>query len=262
MKSSNDQQLYDRARFPVPRRFWFGIGLAAALTVVSPDIDLAVSGLFFRDGEFFLRHHPLVLAIYHFAPWIVVPFAVGALIAYVVLRVAGRVTWCSLPRRACLFLALVMVLGPGLVVNGVFKDHFGRARPVEILQFGGDRTFSPPLLPADQCRKNCSFSCGHATLGFYFTALSLVLSGRPAAVAFWLAFASGWLIGLARIAQGGHFVSDVLFSCIFINITAWILHDLMFAGGRGVRELNPMRIWSDPTPPALKVEQAHRGGRG
>ncbi|OQX09985.1 MAG: hypothetical protein BWK76_21430, partial [Desulfobulbaceae bacterium A2] len=147
------------------------------MTIAFPGIDLAISSLFFRNGEFYLRHHPLVLAVYHYAPWVSVPFAVGTLVTYLVLLATRQLTCFSWPRRVYLFLALTMVVGPGLVVNGVFKDHFGRARPAEIQEFCGDKTFTPALLPADQCRKNCSFSCGHATLGFYFTALSLLLPG-------------------------------------------------------------------------------------
>ncbi|OQX13449.1 MAG: hypothetical protein BWK76_16215 [Desulfobulbaceae bacterium A2] len=203
--------------------------MLAALIIAFPGIDLAVSGVFFRNGEFFLRQHPLVMAVYQFAPWLSVPLAAAALIIHLVLWTTRRMTCCSWSRRVYFFLALTMAVGPGLVVNGVFKDHFGRARPAEIQEFCGDKTFTPALLPADQCRKNCSFSCGHATLGFYFVALSLVLPGRSGIAAFWLAWAAGWLIGLARIAQGRHYVSDVLFSFIFVSMTARILHGIMFA---------------------------------
>lgn len=232
----------------MPRGFWYAIGMLAALSIAFPGIDLAVSGVFFRNGEFFLRQHPLVLAVYQLAPWLSVPFAAAALIIHLVLWTTRRMTCFTWPRRVYLFLALTMAFGPGLVVNGVFKDHFGRARPVEIQEFCGDKTFTPALFPADQCRKNCSFSCGHATLGFYFVALSLVLPGRSGIAAFWLAFAAGWLIGLVRIAQGGHFVSDVLFSFIFVGMTARILHDVMF-----VREKEPVAIVPEAPAQALPI---------
>ena len=35
------------------------------------------------------------------------------------------------------------IMGPGILVNSVFKDHWGRARPVTVEQFGGDLVFSP-----------------------------------------------------------------------------------------------------------------------
>ena len=40
-------------------------------------------------------------------------------------------------RRPALFLVLVAALGPGLLINVVFKDHYGRPRPREVQELGG-----------------------------------------------------------------------------------------------------------------------------
>ena len=53
--------------------------------------------------------------------------------------------------------------GPGLVVNGVLKAFWGRARPSQILEFGGAAQFTPPVQIADQCARNCSFVSGEAS---------------------------------------------------------------------------------------------------
>ncbi len=128
-------------------------------------------------------------------------------------------------RPAALFLALSMLLGPGLMVNYVFKDHWGRARPAQIEEFGGNAHFTPPWVISNQCDKNCSFVCGHCSVGFALLAIAFV-SRRPRV---WLfgAIATGATLGLMRIGQGGHFLSDVLFSFFVVFFTIWGLHHFL-----------------------------------
>jgi lipid A 4'-phosphatase len=65
-------------------------------------------------------------------------------------------------------------------------------------------------------------------VGFYFVSLALVLSGGVSKAVFAFSVCYGALIGFARVAQGGHFFSDVVFSFIFVYLTAKILFYLMF----------------------------------
>jgi membrane-associated PAP2 superfamily phosphatase len=123
-------------------------------------------------------------------------------------------------------LSLVMVLGTGVVVNAILKDNWGRPRPVDTQTFGGAGTFEPALLPSNQCDSNCSFVSGHAATGF--TLLALGLLGAPATRRRWLLWglAAGLTTGALRIAQGGHFLSDVLFSGLVI----WLCGATLRAG--------------------------------
>jgi len=107
-------------------------------------------------------------------------------------------------------------LGTGVVVNAILKENWGRPRPVDIQTFGGAGTFEPALHPSNQCNSNCSFVSGHAATGF--TLLALGLLGAPATRRRWLLWglAAGLSTGALRIAQGGHFLSDVLFSGLVI----------------------------------------------
>jgi membrane-associated phospholipid phosphatase len=116
-------------------------------------------------------------------------------------------------------------LGPGLVVNTVLKDHWGRARPLQIEQFGGSRAFTPAPLPAAQCARNCSFPSGHAALGFSLLAFALLLPpGAARRLATAAALGVGVLVGLARIAQGAHFLSDVVYAGLVVYGTTAALH--------------------------------------
>jgi lipid A 4'-phosphatase len=199
------------------------------LLVALPQIDLAVSGFFYTPEQgFYLRPLLIVRFLYSLVWWI----SAGVLVATLGYLIASWTIYRNREtvvrgRRTALYLLLVMLIGPGLLVNGVFKDHWGRARPSQIVEFGGDKQFTPAAIPANQCPKNCSFVSGHASVGFYFLALAFVLPRRRA---LWLVLgtAFGLGIGLVRIVQGGHFFSDVVFAGIIVYLTALVLHALLF----------------------------------
>jgi len=204
----------------------------AAVLVAFPALDLAVSGAFYDPAQgFWLKTHPLARFIYDLVPWIS-----RAVLASLILFLLGgwvfyrRHAAFTRRRRAALFLLLVALIGPLLLVNGVFKEHWGRARPSQVVEFGGTKQFTRAAVPTDQCARNCSFVSGHASVGFYFLALAFVWPRRRM---LWLALGTGagLLIGLVRIVQGGHFLSDVLFAGIVVYLTARGLAALMHPAG-------------------------------
>ena len=201
-----------------------GISICILLALF-PKIDLYVSGLFFENGRFFLKHLFIVQLIYHLAIYLVALFGIGVLCLLIV-EILLKKEWIK--KRVLIYLILVLAVGPGLIVNELFKNHFGRARPSQIEQFGGTKKFTPALLPAHQCPKNCSFSSGHAAAAFYFLALvPLVRPNRRKLVAT-LVIIWGTVVGLVRIVQGGHFLSDVVCSAVIIYIVSLFFYYLMF----------------------------------
>ena len=125
--------------------------------------------------------------------------------------------------RACTLL-LALALGPGLVVNVVFKDHWGRARPAQIAAFGGTQRFTPPFVPSDQCATNCSFPAGDPAMGFVLVAAAFLARPRRRRAAAAGALGLGAVLGIVRMAQGGHFFSDVLASGFLVFATSWALY--------------------------------------
>jgi len=115
---------------------------------------------------------------------------------------------------------LVVVLGIGLLVHTVLKDGMGRPRPRDVQAFAGPTAFVPVFVPSQFCQTNCSFVSGHSAVGFAL--MSLGMFGIRRRRQFWLCtgLVAGGLIGLVRIAQGGHFLSDIVFSLIAI----WSTH--------------------------------------
>jgi len=194
--------------------------VALALLELVPAIDLDVAGWFYRPGVGF----PLApLPLFRFAMAALPIAAIGGTV------VAGLLAAASVPRRRSLgvtprqavFLALSLALGPGVLVNAVLKDHWGRARPHQILEFGGAAHFTPVLDLADQCDRNCSFPSGHGALGFWLIAFAILVPDRWKLAASILAMIIGILVGIMRIAQGAHFLSDVVAAAVlvfFVNI--------------------------------------------
>lgn len=204
--------------------FLAAFAACALLFLAAPGVDLAVAGYFWAPGRGFPGGEWPPFRLAH--DWL--PALTGAIS---VLLVAASLWWAwkrrpllGLDRRRIAFLLLTLIVGPGLAVNTLLKDHWGRARPGQIQEFGGAKRFDPPLLPSDQCERNCSFVAGDPALGFWFLAPAMLLAGRKRRLAIAGALALGSFLGLARIAQGGHFLSDVVFCGFAVGAVVLILH--------------------------------------
>lgn len=139
------------------------------------------------------------------------------------------------------FLLLALALGPGLLINAVMKEVSGRARPVQIAQFGGPQRFTPAFTLAHECDRNCSFVSGHVAAATMPVAGYYVAATRRRR-RLWLAtgLALGALVGLARLLVGAHFLSDVVIAMLL----TWLVCALLAAallrvrtGGRSRKEV-------------------------
>jgi lipid A 4'-phosphatase len=129
--------------------------LAATAFLAAPEIDLISSRAFQAGGGAFagqslgwvnlLRN--IFVGLFFFS----VAAALGGL---VMTRGQSR-GWLRLSGPQWMFLVICLAVGPGIVANVVLKDHWGRARPKQVLEFGGAKAFTPPLIPTDQCAPSC-----------------------------------------------------------------------------------------------------------
>jgi len=199
----------------------FTVAVGATVVFSATGLDIAAARRFYAPDPadpWPVAGRPLWLALYHSTPWIT-----GSLVgAGAALLLAGLVR-ASLARLRLygLFVLLCVIVGPGLIINAALKDHWGRPRPREIAQFGGKMTYSQPLLPAGGHGK--SFPCGHCSVGYlYAIGWWIWRRRRPLWAASSLAFglAAGTLLGLGRMAAGGHFLSDAVWSCVIALGTA------------------------------------------
>ena len=209
-------------------RFLIFAFVAALLFIIFPGIDLYFTSLFYEGGEFYLKDNLLAMLVYDYGPSVAGVFVLAVLLVYVYMLVKKKVDLFGIKKGCYLFLLLAMLVGPLITVNLIMKEVSGRARPRNVVQFGGERQFTPAFIISDQCSNNCSFVSGHASAGFYFVALSLIFKGRRRRIIFWSSVAAGGFIGLVRVVQGGHFFSDVVFSFVFVYLASLLLHYFMF----------------------------------
>jgi lipid A 4'-phosphatase len=146
------------------------------------------------------------------------------------LLVLGFIAWLMatfLPklgawRLPLAFFVVAGILGPGAVVNLVFKDHWQRARPYQVQDFGGAQQFTRAGVITDQCDNNCSFVSGHVACGAFLISLGLVHRRRRNA---WCAAGviAGLTIGFARMSAVDHWLSDVLWAFPITLATSWLV---------------------------------------
>ena len=207
---------------------WIGLALALALAWIFtawPQLDLWASGQFHdANGDFIGDHYAFVRFLYHGIPWSGKLYALAGVAVIVVSRWRPHPIGVRWSRRL-VALAWVSILGSGLVVNAGLKEYWGRARPVQVTQFGGTRHFSPALTPTDQCAHNCSFVSGHATSGYILMAVGLMGSVATRRRWLWIGLAWGAVVSLARIAEGGHFLSDTLFAGLAVWASGWLIRE-------------------------------------
>ncbi|WP_157729889.1 phosphatase PAP2 family protein [Bacterioplanes sanyensis] len=196
--------------------------VCAALAVVFvawPQLDLIVSQWFYDASlpGWPLSNHPINESIYwvfRYLPHVLIPIM---LLVIGLSFVRGGVS--PEHRKPWLFLFLVLLIGPGLLVHSVFKEGFQRERPRAVEQFGGKDTFTPAFV-VNEAGNGKSFISGHAAMAFYFMALAWVFRRRS-----WLywGLALGVVMSAVRIMQGGHFLSDTVFSGFAVFFTCQLL---------------------------------------
>jgi lipid A 4'-phosphatase len=198
------------------------------------EADLMICHWFYGEGHeaWIFADWSVCIFLYYFGPMPGLAMGLGGLLVAMLSRWHGLLRpWAN----SGLFLCLLLALGPGVLVNGVFKPNWYRPRPKQVSDFGGKQAFVYVWDIAPQTASR-SFPSGHASMGFYLMAPAFLLyRRRPQLALFFLALGTtaGLSIGVARLAQGGHFPSDILWSGGMVYAAGLIL--------RGVFQL--VRQW-------------------
>jgi lipid A 4'-phosphatase len=206
------------------------VGLAVGLVFgLWPALDLAVSGLFYDEAQrnWPWTRDPVLMAIRDFNAFTTRAIIAAAIIAFV-FAVAGGRSFTFMSARVTALLLATLIAAPGLVANAVLKSHWGRPRPIEVSAFGGSLEFVPWFSPFGGCDSNCSFVSGEAASAFSLLAIAIILPQRYRAAAVAAAIVYGLVVGLMRVAMGGHFLSDILFAGVFTALAIWVLHGAIF----------------------------------
>jgi len=199
---------------------------AGALLVAFPEIDLWIGRATYTPGMGFIGWQ---------LGWLG-PIRTGFIVFYVSCLVGSILCWLATRKgqrrffsvKQWFFIFVCLVVGPGLLANVGFKDQWGRARPKHIIAFGGNKQFTPALLPTNQCKRNCSFVSGEASSVFapFFAAAAMAPQWGAALIV--AGTVAGLGAGLVRILQGAHFLSDVVYAGLFMGLMVLALQRLMF----------------------------------
>ncbi len=193
--------------------------LAAALlfAMETTAIDAAISGWFFdpATASFPLRYNALFELITHqWAKYVVVLIACAVIAAWLMSFVLPALIGY---RRVLLFLSLALTLAPATV--STLKAVSPRSCPYDLVEYGGHapRLGLLEAAPPGESPGHC-FPSGHASAGFclfafYFAGRALG-SRRLMRAGLWGGLAAGTFFGLARVAQGAHFLSHNLWSAL------------------------------------------------
>ena len=214
-----------------PPKHPYGVALAllagfwavTALILARWDPDPALARIFFVPG-YGWRYADTVWAegLRRFGTW------PGMMLAAAALWILTKPRFGANLRRCALVVLLTAIIGPGLLVNVAFKDHWGRPRPRQTAAFGGlweYRPFYEHGVPG----RGKSFPSGHAAMGFLLLAplACRPLSRKKVLVLTVTGLAYGGAVSAARMAQGAHFGTDCLGSLAFVTLTAFSLAALI-----------------------------------
>lgn len=208
------------------------LAAVSALFIAFPQIDTGLAGLFHDPSGFPASRLGVLLGLRRFGEQ-----TIGLVLIVLLASLIAKIVWpyraMAIRPRSTLFLLAGLALGPGLVVNGLFKNFSGRPRPIQVELFGGNEMFVRAWQFGGQCVQNCSFISGEASTAIWLMSLVLLAprSWRPAlAVPLALIVLA---LSINRMAFGGHFASDVMISWGITLLIILVLHRLIVTGPLG-----------------------------
>lgn len=191
------------------------------LLTIGPSLDIYLSSLFYFDNNQFLLQSWYDITIFFRK------IILRAIIVYILL-IPFISMWLPIKQlylnykfnfKIIAFVWLSSLFNFLIIVNFLLKNLWGRARPGEIIQLGGKENFTPWFQVSDACTNNCSFVSGDAAIGFSIIVLYFLTKKN---IYLWLSVVLGSLLGLIRIMEGGHFLSDVLMSGFVIYFAYFV----------------------------------------
>ncbi len=123
-------------------------------------------------------------------------------------------------QRMAIISYLSLAIGPGLIVNSLLKENWGRARPYQVIR--DHHQFSLPWQPHFSSPKDNSMPSGHVSIGA-FIGIPFI-AARRRKVGIMLSAIGFTLVALVRWLQGGHYFSDICLAAIIV----WLVTTIVF----------------------------------
>ena len=203
--------------------------LFVLLFLFYPSLDIYFSSLFFYGNQFLSEKYTFIkfLRVYLKNLMIIIP--VISLLILLIDFINKKQNMRRLINKRTKFSLIGLIVGPilgcGIIANLYFKDTWGRARPVHVEEFGGNKIFTPAFLKSDQCEKNCSWISGETSAAFSLTVGTILLKNP---IFFLLNLFLGFLVFFCRLSMGGHFFSDNIFAMTFMIYLAILYKNIIY----------------------------------
>jgi lipid A 4'-phosphatase len=210
------------------------IALSLALTIgvvfgIYPELDLKLAALFYDPAtrSFPLKQDDWASLARDGAMWISWGLALPAIVALIV-KLFRPTRPLLVSGRAILFLLVTMTLSAGVLTNLTFKSYWGRPRPVQVVEFGGDLPFVPWWDPRGDCGRNCSFFSGEGATAFWTFAPAALVPPPWRGLAYGAATLFGLATSVLRMAFGGHFFTDIAAAGLVTFLVIWLAHGFIY----------------------------------
>ncbi len=213
-----------RERTPrAPREIWvevtviLGLAVAISLLCVFAGVDVRLAHLVYDPDRPEIRDYTNMLSSYSF---------VVAVICLAWLAIPPlRRNYPLVARSGGVFVMTLLIAVLGLTIN--LKIERDRPRPSEVVEFGGELSYTPPFGDAPCACK--SFPSSAAGFGYLLATPFFVLRRKQPVVAraFLIAgLAWGTYIGYGRMVANMHWLSDIVWSAALVLATASILSQI------------------------------------
>jgi len=220
------------------RKFAFVVTFISLVTLVFwvTNLDIRIARYFYHpelDNPWVVGSYPFWQFFYNLIPVLSAVILLGTLLIIAVTTIFKRGLSLRLP---AIYILCCLLLGPGLIVNTLFKDNWGRERPRDVIELRGREVYTPPLQYNGNNGDGRSFPSGHSSVGFFLISFYFLWKRHNqtlANVALFSTVLIGGCTGIARMAEGGHFFSDVLWSAFITISISYLLYLWLYVNRSG-----------------------------
>lgn len=203
---------------------WLLFVLCSSIFIMFPKIDIFVASLFFNGESFFMNGTTIEGIFYYSVRPIIIILVLSTLSIYAYNHMKKK-NILNVDTKVTTYIILVLSIAPAFIVNSTLKEHWGRARPAQIVDFKGQKEFTPAFFISNQ--DGYSFSSGHSAAAFSLLGFALLIKNNRE---FFInsALIYGATVSLARMSAGAHFLSDVVISFFIVYFATHILYKVIF----------------------------------
>ncbi len=185
------------------------------------NVDLILSGNIYQRYGWDMRQNAFWSFFYDWgpAPSLISTFICLTLLVYKKFKIDSL----KIRTSFLLFPILTLITGPGILVNLIGKELWGRPRPINCIELNGDKQFQN-VFNLNPSNKDKSFPSGHAASGFHLCTVALFFNKAWRYRLLILFVIWGVLVSASRILQGGHFLSDALAAAVIVAFVSILFY--------------------------------------